>query len=143
MLAAGVFPSTRPVARLSILRAVDASASAEIGPLFRATKRRRPDRQHQAPAETPSEPRNRGITDFTQPFRSAWEERARAFLLGYPGVTGVREILTTFVGPSRVWIVARVEIDSGLSGAQVESLVRGIESDAKQLEYIYRVDVVP
>jgi len=58
-------------------------------------------------------------------------------------VTGVREILTTFVGPSRVWIVARVEIDSGLSGAQVESLVRGIESDAKQLEYIYRVDVVP
>jgi hypothetical protein len=68
-------------------------------------------------------------------------------------VTGMREILTTFVGPSQVWIVARVDIDDGPSGAQVESLVRGIESGMKQLEfgapsnrppaYIYRVDVVP
>jgi xylulose-5-phosphate/fructose-6-phosphate phosphoketolase len=62
---------------------------------------------------------------------------------GYPGVTGIREILATWVGPCRVWIVARVDIDHGLSGAQVESLVRGIESGMKQLEYIYRVDVVP
>jgi hypothetical protein len=30
-----------------------------------------------------------------------------------------------------------------LQRAQVESLVRGIESGMKQLEYIYRVDVVP
>ena len=62
------------------------------------------------------------VSRFTRPFRPAWEQRARAFLLGYPGVTGIREILTTFVGPSRVWIVARVDIDHGLSGGQVESL---------------------
>jgi hypothetical protein len=58
-------------------------------------------------------------------------------------VTGIREILSLFVGPSWVWIVARVDIDHGLSGAQGESPVRDIESGMKQLEYIYRVDVVP
>jgi len=86
---------------------------------------------------------NRAIGGFTQPFLPAWEAKARAFLLGYPGVSGIRELLTTFVGPNQVWIVARVQLDPGLNGAQVESLVRGIESGAKQLEYIYRVDVVP
>jgi len=93
------------------------------------------------------------IAGFTHPFRPAWEEKAKAFLHGYPGVAGIREILTTFVGPSQVWIVARVDVEDDLTGAQVESLVRGIESGMKQLEfgepnstppaYIYRVDVVP
>jgi cation diffusion facilitator family transporter len=92
---------------------------------------------------TTGEEQNQDIAGFTQPLRPAWGERARAFLLNYPGVTGIREILTTFVGPGQVWVVARVDIDGGLSGAQVESLVRGIESGARQLEYIYRVDVVP
>lgn len=87
---------------------------------------------------------NRNIAGFTQPLLPAWEERARAFLLGYPGVTAIRQVLTTFVGPGQVWIVARVAIDDGLSGAQVESLVRGIEESAmKQVAGIYRVDVVP
>jgi hypothetical protein len=43
-------------------------------------------------------------------------------------VTAIRELLFTFVGPGRIWIVARVDIDDGLRGAQVKSLVRGIES---------------
>ena len=93
------------------------------------------------------------IAGFTYPFRPAWSEKAKAFLHGYPGVAGIREILATFVGPSQVWIVARVDVDDDLTGAEVESLVRGIESGMKQLEfgepsntppaYIYRVDVVP
>jgi hypothetical protein len=59
-------------------------------------------------------------------------------------VTAIRELLFTFVGPGRVWIVARVDIDDGLSGAQVEALVRGIESGLKrESEDVYRVDVVP
>jgi hypothetical protein len=29
-------------------------------------------------------------------------EKARTFLLGYPGVTAIRELLFTFVGPGRV-----------------------------------------
>jgi divalent metal cation (Fe/Co/Zn/Cd) transporter len=89
------------------------------------------------------EAKNREIGGFTQPLREAWGEQARAFLLAYRGVTGICEILTTFVGPNQVCIVARIEIDEGLSGAQVESLVRGIESSGKRLEYIYRLDVVP
>ena len=89
------------------------------------------------------EQQNRDVGGFTQPLRVAWGSRAEAFLLNYPGVKGIRQILTTFVGPSQVWIVARVEIDPDLSGAQVESMVRGIESRMQELEYIYRVDVVP
>ncbi|MGO9854251.1 MAG: cation diffusion facilitator family transporter [Acidimicrobiales bacterium] len=93
---------------------------------------------------TPQAPQTDGDGDFTRAFRPADEERIRAFLLGYPGVTGIRELLLTFVGPSRVWVVARIDIDGGLHAVQVESLVRGVESGMKaQSEDIYRVDVVP
>lgn len=89
-------------------------------------------------------PGGRDVAGFTQPFRPAEEERVRAFLLGYPGVTAIRQLLVTFVGPGRVWIVARVDIDDGLRGTQVKSLVQGIESGLKhESEDIYRVDIVP
>ena len=66
------------------------------------------------------------------------------FLLGYPGVTAIRELLVTFVGPNRIWVIAHLEIDDNLRGDQVTSLVRGIGSDLRHgSEYIYRVDVVP
>jgi hypothetical protein len=81
---------------------------------------------------------------FTRAFRPADEECIRAFFLGYPGVTAIRELLLTFVGPGRVWVVARINVDGGRNGAQIESLVRGIESGMKaQSDDIYRVDVVP
>jgi cation diffusion facilitator family transporter len=81
---------------------------------------------------------------FTQPLRPAEVERVRAFLLEYPGVTAIRELLFTFVGPGRVWIVARINIDDGLRGAQVSALVSGIESGMKhEAKEVYRVDVVP
>jgi cation diffusion facilitator family transporter len=89
-------------------------------------------------------PQGHDVAGFTQPFRPAEEETVRAFLLGYPGVTGIRQLLVTFVGPGRVWIVARVDIDDGLRGAQVKALVRGIESGLKhESENVYRVDIVP
>jgi divalent metal cation (Fe/Co/Zn/Cd) transporter len=89
-------------------------------------------------------PQGRDVTGFTQPFRPAEEEKARAFLLGYPGVTAIRQLLATFVGPGQVWIVARVDIDDGLRGAQVKALARGIESGLKhESENVYRVDIVP
>ena len=82
--------------------------------------------------------------DLTQPIRAADAERVQAFLAAYPGVTDIRELLVSFIGPGRVWIVARVEIDDELRGAQVKSLVRGIESGMKrESETIYRVDIVP
>jgi cation diffusion facilitator family transporter len=89
-------------------------------------------------------PRGRGAGGFTQAFQPAEEERIRAFLLGYPGVTAIRGLLVTFVGPGRMWIVARVDIDDDLRVAQVKSLVRGIESGMKHAaKEVYRVDVVP
>ena len=89
-------------------------------------------------------PQGRDVAGFTQPFRPAEEETVRAFLLGYPGVTVIRELLVTFVGPGRVWIVARIDIDDVLRGAQVKTLVRAIESGLKhESETFYRVDVVP
>ena len=59
-------------------------------------------------------------------------------------MTAIRGLLFTFVGPGRIWIVARVDIDDGLCGAEVKSLVGGIESGVKhEAEEVYRVDVVP
>jgi hypothetical protein len=59
-------------------------------------------------------------------------------------VTGIREVLINFIGPGRVWIVARVDIDADLRGAEVASLVRGIESGMRrESEHVYRVDIVP
>lgn len=82
--------------------------------------------------------------DLTQPIRPAEADRLQAFLSAYPGVTDIRELLVWFIGPGRVWIVARVGIDDDLRGAEVESLVRDIESGMRrESESIYRVDVVP
>jgi hypothetical protein len=82
--------------------------------------------------------------DFTQPLRVADEDKIRTFLLDYPGVTAIREVLVTFTGPGRVWVTARLDIGDGLTGAQVKTLVRGIESGMKhESEAVYRVDVVP
>lgn len=74
----------------------------------------------------------------------AVEEEVRAFVVAYPGVTSVRELLVTFVGPRRVWVLARIDIADDLRGDQVETLVRDIESGLeRQSDYIDRVDVVP
>jgi len=88
-------------------------------------------------------PHGHDVAGVTQPFRPDEEKTIRAFLLGYPGVTSIRELVLTFLGPGQIWIVARVDIDEGLSGAQVEALVYGIESRMKHHENIYRVDIVP
>jgi cation diffusion facilitator family transporter len=90
------------------------------------------------------DPQGRDVAGITQPLRPEEAQRVRAFLLGYPGVTGVRELLFTFVGPGRVWIVARIDVDDGLRGAQVKALVRGIESGLKhEATEVYRADIVP
>jgi cation diffusion facilitator family transporter len=94
----------------------------------------------------PLTPATQGDRDdgSTQPLRPADEERVRAFLLGYPGVTAIDEVLVTFIGPGQAWVIARLDIDDDLRGAQVKSLVRGIESGMKrESESVYRVDVVP
>ncbi len=95
-------------------------------------------------AEAAGGPQGRDVAGFTQPIRPAEAEQARAVLLGYPGVTAIRELLITFVGPGQVWVIARIDIDDDLRGDQVKTLVRNIESGLEHAsEDIYRVDVVP
>jgi cation diffusion facilitator family transporter len=79
-----------------------------------------------------------------QPLEPADEQRVRTFLLAYPGVASVSELIVTFIGPGQVWVIARLDIDDELRGDQVTSLVRGLESGLKhESKNIYRVDVVP
>jgi cation diffusion facilitator family transporter len=89
-------------------------------------------------------PRGHDVAGVTQPLRPADEERVRAFLLGHSGVTAIHELLFTFVGPGRVWIVARINIDDGLLSDQITALTRDIESGIKhESQDVYRIDVVP
>jgi hypothetical protein len=56
-------------------------------------------------------PQGHDVAGFTQPLRPAEEDKVRAFLLAYPGVTAIRELLFTFtwqVRASGVHIRARV-----------------------------------
>jgi divalent metal cation (Fe/Co/Zn/Cd) transporter len=93
---------------------------------------------------TSATPQKRNADGFTQPLQPTDEQRARTFLLAHPGVTGIRELLVTFVGPGQVWVVARLDIADDLRGDQVKSLVHDIESGLKHAsENVYRVDVVP
>jgi cation diffusion facilitator family transporter len=92
----------------------------------------------------PAAGQDRDADGSTQPLRPADEDTIRAFLLAYPGVTAIREVLVTFVGPGRVWVIARLDVADDLRSAQVKSLVRGIESGMKrESEAVYRVDIVP
>ena len=82
--------------------------------------------------------------DLTHSIRPDEAERSEALIAASPGVTSINEVLANFLGPGRVWIIARVEVDNDLRGGQVESLVRGIESEMRsESENVYRVDVVP
>jgi cation diffusion facilitator family transporter len=79
-----------------------------------------------------------------QPIPASDRDRVRTFLNDYPGVTAIRELLVTYVGPKQVWVLARVNISDDLRTDQVTSLVRGVEQGLQHLSnYIYRVDVVP
>ncbi len=79
-----------------------------------------------------------------QPIRAQDRDRVRSFLLDYPGVTAIRELLVTYLGPHQVWVLARIDVEDGITGGQVTSLVRGIEAGIKrQSDHIYRVDIVP
>jgi divalent metal cation (Fe/Co/Zn/Cd) transporter len=79
-----------------------------------------------------------------QPIRAQDRDRVRSFLLDYPGVTTVRELLVTYLGPHQVWVLARIDVEDDITSGQVTSLVRGIEVAIKrQSDHIYRVDIVP
>ena len=72
------------------------------------------------------------------------EADVRKTIAGVRGVKCVGELLVIFIGPRQLRVLARVDIDDTLGGAQVKSLVREIEDTlVRGSPYIARVDVVP
>ena len=62
---------------------------------------------------------------------------------GQPGIVTVNELLVTFSGPRRLWVVSRVDVDDGLRGDEVERLVRDTEAALRASSpYIFRADIV-
>ena len=60
-----------------------------------------------------------------------------------PGIVAVTELLVTFIGPRRAWVVARVAIDGAMIGASLEALGRAVEATLqRELPFIARVDLV-
>jgi divalent metal cation (Fe/Co/Zn/Cd) transporter len=61
-----------------------------------------------------------------------------------PGIVAVNQLLVTFLGPRRLWVVARIAIDGGLSGAAMRDLLCATErAIQEQSPVIVRVDLVP
>ncbi len=61
-----------------------------------------------------------------------------------PGIVAVNQLLVTFLGPRRLWVVARIAIDGALSGAAMRDLLRATErAIQEQSPVIVRVDLVP
>jgi divalent metal cation (Fe/Co/Zn/Cd) transporter len=84
--------------------------------------------------------------EFMAGERVSYEARHRIgrYIAEYPGVSEVRDVSVTFTGPDEVWVVARVDLDNGLSARDVEALVVGVERTLVQRSAaIGRVDIVP
>jgi cation diffusion facilitator family transporter len=61
-----------------------------------------------------------------------------------PGIQAVKELLVIFLGPRRLSVVARVDVDEGLSGERLKEVLAETElALARRSPYIARVDLVP
>jgi cation diffusion facilitator family transporter len=83
--------------------------------------------------------------DFLVGEQAPAEVRAsvRGTIAGQPGIVAVNELLVTFTGPRRLWVVSRVDVDDGLRGDEVERLVRDTEAALRASSpYIFRADIV-
>ena len=75
-----------------------------------------------------------------EPLRQA----AREIILSQPGILGVVEMISPFLGPRKVWVSAKIDIDDNLTGAQVKELLRSTEDALMQWSpYIMKVYLMP
>jgi len=87
--------------------------------------------------------RNRDFIIGRQATRTI-RENIRKTIAAQPGIVAVGELLVTFLGPRRVWVLAHIDIDNGMTGARVKELLRGTEDALRrQSPYISRVDLIP
>ncbi len=60
------------------------------------------------------------------------------------GVARVGELVVTYVGPRRLWVVARIDVDRALTGTAIHGLVNRVESTLhREVPAVVRVDIVP
>ncbi|HEY4184213.1 MAG TPA: cation diffusion facilitator family transporter [Polyangia bacterium] len=71
-------------------------------------------------------------------------KRLHDLIVGQPGITAVGQLLVTFLGPRRLWVVARIDIDDQMKGAALKTMLRATEKVVlEQSPAIVRVDLVP
>ena len=72
------------------------------------------------------------------------QARVRELITTQPGVRAVTELLVTFLGPRRLWVIARLDIDDELGGASIKALLQALEQALfRDSRFIARVDLVP
>jgi len=60
------------------------------------------------------------------------------------GVVGVQDLWITFVGPRRLWVLARIALDDALDGRAQKRLLRTIEEAIRRQSASFaRVDLIP
>src|SRR5215211_2915907 len=59
-------------------------------------------------------------------------QTVREIVAGQPGIVAVGEVLVTFLGPRRVWVAGRIDINDGLTGTQVKTLLRSTEAELER-----------
>jgi cation diffusion facilitator family transporter len=74
---------------------------------------------------------------------TAVRDALRQLVSRWPGVTAVDELWVTFVGPRRLWVVARIQTDDALDGRALKQLLRTIEraiqAQSTSFERVYLV----
>jgi len=87
--------------------------------------------------------RNRGFI-IGQQASPTIRQSIRDSICSQPGIISAPELIVTFLGPRRVWVVGRVNIEDGMTGAQVKELLHNAEAELRrQSPYIARVDLTP
>jgi len=75
---------------------------------------------------------------------SGLRDRIEGVLAAQMGIVAVRELLVTFIGPRRAWVVARVTVDGSMSAAHLVTVVSEAEEALRRAwPFLVRVDIVP
>ena len=74
----------------------------------------------------------------------ALRARIEVIIAAEPGIVAVTELLVSFLGPRRIWVVARVIVDGGLNGTAIAAMTCATEASLMRASpFIARVDLVP
>ncbi len=74
----------------------------------------------------------------------ATRARVAGLIARQTGVARVGELLVMYVGPRRLWVLARIDLDRRLDGPAIDRVVSRVEDSIQsELPAVVRVDVVP